>query len=154
MTKMLTALFDDVHADDVVIGAQADTADTAADAAHWAGVFFVEADGLAVAGLDDDFVVATSHANPLQFIAFVEVDGDQPAGTDVLVLLERRLLDDTTNGTHDEVGSVVGLADVDDAADGLFWLQLQQVDQSDALGAQANALALRRSSGGRRGPCW
>ncbi len=41
------ALGDDVHADDVVIRAQTNTADTATDATHRAGVLLVEADGLA-----------------------------------------------------------------------------------------------------------
>jgi len=36
----------------------------------------VEADGLALAGTDDDFILAGGHADPFQLITVIEVNGD------------------------------------------------------------------------------
>src|SRR5262249_32861800 len=98
--KDVGVFFHNVHANHVVACTQPDAAHTAADPAHWAGIGFMEANCLPLGSADNHFFVAVGHANPFEFIAFIQVDGNQAALADILVLLKRSLFDNTSGGAH------------------------------------------------------
>ena len=88
------------------------------------GVALVEADSLALAGRDNDFVVAVGHANPLKFVALVQVDGDQTAAAHILVLIKWSFLYNALDGGHDQILALYLLTDVNYTTNRFFGLEL------------------------------
>ena len=129
----------DADADDFIALGQLDGPDAMASAAHGAGVLFIEADGLAVAGGNDQHIVAGGQAGPCQRVALVQRDADEAALADVGVLLQRGALDEALLGDHgDETALVVLVLGVAEHVGDLFALgQLQQVDNVGALAGTA-----------------
>ena len=133
------SFFDDVHADHLVTGAQADTAHAAGHAAHRAGVLLVEADGLALA------VLITTSLSPL--VMRIHLSSSPSSRLMAIRPLWRTFLY-CSNGVFLTMPRMVHmirfcalsvLETLMTAADGFFGLQLQQIDDSDALGVQAGS---------------
>ena len=88
----------DGGADDVVALLERDAAVAGGIAAHGAEtdpvalgiVFFLEADGHAVVGGEEDDLLAVGEVGGDQLVVFVDGDGDDAAGHDVGEVLERR----------------------------------------------------------------
>src|SRR4051794_7766190 len=72
-----------VHLDDIIAFAKRDTFDTGGAAAHRTDAIFVEADGHAIVGADEDLVVPLRQADGVQIVAFVDVDGDDAGGANI-----------------------------------------------------------------------
>ena len=131
----------DADADDLVALGQLDGADAVAAAAHRAGIRLVEADGLAVAGSDDEHIVAGGQAGPGQRIALVQGNADQAGTADVGVLFQRGALDEALLSDHRHEAALLFcvLALADHIRDLFAFRQLQQVHD---VGALAGAAAL------------
>ena len=89
----------------------------------------MEADGHTFAGGDQQVVLAGGEADPGQFIALVEVDGDEAGLPDVAVVSQRRPLDDAVFRDHAEEsilidGSIFVGLETDHTGDLLVGLQL------------------------------
>src|SRR5579871_3684981 len=89
-----------IHTDDLIAGAQPDTADAAGGASHRSGILLIEANSLALSGRNNYFVIAAGHTYPLQLITLIEPDCDNAVSPDILVLLEGRFLNYAPNCTH------------------------------------------------------
>ena len=81
------------EADDAVALARADAGDAHRRAAHRAGVAFVETQAHAVAGDEDEVVIAGGERHADEFVAILEDDGVEPGGAVVAEIVERGFLD-------------------------------------------------------------
>ena len=112
-----------------------------AAAAHGAGVLFVEADGLTVAGGNDEHIVAGGQAGPCQRVALVQGNADQAGLADIGILFQRSALNQALLGDHgDEAALVVLILGVAEHIGDLF--ALGQLEQVHDVGALAGAAAL------------
>ena len=131
----------DADTHDLVALGQLDGAHAVAAAAHGTGILLIEADGLTVAGGNDEHIVAGGQSCPGQRIPLVQGNADQAALADVGVLLQRGALDEALlcDHGHKTALGVDFLALAEHVGD-LFALgQLQQIDD---VGALAGAAAL------------
>ncbi len=137
--QQLPGRLHDLHADDLVAGAQPDAGHAARVAAHRPHLLLVEAGSLALPGGEDDVVLAVGQADPAQLVAVHQADGDQPVGADLGVLGQRGLLDHSALGGHDHVVVGLELREGDDGADVLPGVDLHagQVHDRQALGLAA-----------------
>ena len=71
--------------------------------------------------------MAAGDADPAERIAFVQVDGDQAALSDIIISGKRRALDDAVLCTHDEIFVVLDLADLNHRRDLFIGQQGQKV---------------------------
>ena len=110
-----------------------------AAAAHGTCILFVEADGLTVAGGNDEHIVAGGQAGPCQCIALVQGNADQAGLADVGILFQRGALDEALLRDHGHKAALgVGVLALADHVGDLFALgQLQQVDDVAALAGAA-----------------
>ena len=138
----------DAGAHHIVALTQADGTHAVAGASHGAGAVLHKADGCAVVGGNDNFVIALGQVAPDQAVALVQRNGDQTHLADVAELRQRRALDQTLTGDHGCVGVILvrvgGLAQ--HQGDLFALLQLQQVDDVGTLGGAAalgNLVALQ-----------
>ena len=129
----------DAHAHDFVALGQLDGAHAVAAAAHGTSILFIEADGLTVAGGNDEHVVAGGQAGPCQRVALVQGNADQAGLADVGVLLQRGALDEALLRDHGHKAALgVGVLALAEHVGDLFALgQLQQVDDVAALAGAA-----------------
>ena len=129
----------DACTDDIVALAQLDDADAVAGTAHRAGAVLGKADGRAVVGGNNDFVVTLGQVAPHQTVALVQRNGDQAHLADVAELGQRRALDEALLRHHRGVGVVLVHAGLllQHQRDLLALLQLQQVHNMAALGRAA-----------------
>ncbi len=123
-------MLDHLHTDDLVVSLELDRGHALRVAAHRPHLGLPEAGGLALAGGDDDVVLAVGQADPLELVAVEQVDGDQAVGADLRVLGQRGLLDLPLARGHDQVVIRLELRQADDRADVLALLHLHpgQVD--------------------------
>ena len=131
----------DADTHDLVALGQLDGAHAVAAAAHGTGILFIKADGLTVAGCNDEHIVAGGQSCPGQCIPLVQGNADQATLADVGVLLQRGALDEALFRDHGHETALIGriLALAEHVGD-LFALgQLQQVHD---VGALAGAAAL------------
>src|ERR1700685_2679170 len=93
----------DGHAYYVVAFFEVDSVDAVGVAAHGADVVFVEADGHAFVGGDEDDLVAVGDTGGDELVSFFDVDGVDAAGADVHELAELGFLYETVaRGEEDE----------------------------------------------------
>src|SRR5256885_16588855 len=70
---------------------------------HRPDLRFAEADSLAQLGRDDHLVRSRRRRDPIELVAFLQVDGDQSVAADIGVLSHRRLLYVSVLGDHEHV---------------------------------------------------
>ncbi len=126
---------DDDEIDDFIALGQISAGDAGGGAAHVADVGFVEADGHAFLGGEEDLVVAVGDGDADEAVLGFEADGDDAAFHDVAEGFEEGFLDDAQSGGEEEVlAFVFEIADGDDLREGFFGLHLQQVGEGAAFG--------------------
>src|SRR5437763_10142224 len=90
---MSTPVYDVRLAIDSVALAELDSDHALSVAAHGPDLGLAEADRLAELGGDDHIVPSARRCDPVELVALLEVDRDQPVAPDVGVLGHRGLLD-------------------------------------------------------------
>ena len=102
-------------------------------------VFFIEADGHALARGEEDGLFAVGDAGGDQIVVFVDGDGDDAARHDIGEVLEGRLLDDAVaRGEEDELAFLFKVAHGQDGANVFAGLQIEQALHALALACGAD----------------
>ena len=98
---------DDLHADHHVVTHQGHSPHPTGNTSHRSGILFMEADRFAVMGGEKHVLTAIGDGDADQPVFLIQVDGDDSAGPDVGVCLDRALLHHPLTGCHDQVAVVV-----------------------------------------------
>src|SRR4029078_13414411 len=123
-----------VDGDNFVARLQLHAAYARGGAAHGPNLVLADTDRQALAADHEDVVAAGGLDDPHQLVAVTQVEGDEAIAATIVVLVERRLLDDALPGREEQVALAGEVARFDDGCDRLTWLQWQQVDDGHALG--------------------
>src|SRR5690606_1431664 len=68
--KDTCVVLNNIHTNNLIAGAQANTTDTTSSSAHRTHISFVETNCLTLACADHNFVIASGSTNPLQLVPF------------------------------------------------------------------------------------
>ena len=128
------ALADLLHAHNLIPGLQAQGLHAPGGTSHSSGVLFMEPDGIAKFGSDNQLIVAGSLLDPSQLVPLVQVDCDQPTFADVAVRGGFGSLDDALFGHHHQMTIPFDLFLTDQGGDLLILAQRHQVHRVGASG--------------------
>ena len=124
---VLVLVADGHHADDLVLFGQGHRPHAGRGPAHRPDVLFLEPDGLAQAGGENDVPLAVGQAGPHELALGPQVHGDDPAAPDIFEFGELRFLDLAVGGHHDHERVLVELLDGHDRGRPLVRLELEEV---------------------------
>ncbi len=127
-----------LHGLDLVLAFETDADDATGGAALGTEVVFVEADGLARLGNDDEVVVTPGTADSEELVVLVDVDADGAGAAEVAVVVEGGLFDDAFLGAEDNACTIFLEAfDTDHGGDFFAFLDFEDIVEGAAFGDAA-----------------